>query len=62
MNDMVHNAVKAAIALFVKKADSDKKIKAEAKINNIGEELYDLSLTGFLISAISNMEDTLVDS
>ena len=57
MNAIIHKASEAAISSFVKKAKAYKKSKVEYKMNHIEEELYDLSLTVYVISTINFMED-----
>ena len=57
MNATVHQERKAAIASFVKKAKAAKKRKAEAKMNHNDKDLDDMSLTGYVISAIYGMKD-----
>ena len=61
-NTIVQKESKASVALFVKKAEDAKKMKSDAKINNIDEELDDLTLAGSVISAICSMEDIPADS
>ena len=56
MNYVVQQAIEADIYSFFKKAKSTKKKNAEAKINDIREELDYLSFTGSVISAITSME------
>ena len=62
MNTMVQQARKEAIVLFVKKSKAAKKIKAEAEIKNIDEELDGLIFTGSVLSAIYSKENTPVDN
>ena len=56
MNYVVQQAIEADIYSFFKKDKSTKKKNAEAKINDIREELDYLSFTGSVISAITSME------
>ena len=56
-NSKLHQASHTDITSFVKESNAENKIKEEVEINNIERELYDMRLTGSLISAIYRMLD-----
>ena len=62
MNAMVQKSSKAIISLFIKKYKGDNKRNSEAEMNNIKKEIYDLSLTGSVISTIYGTEDIISDT
>ena len=56
-NSKLNQASQTDITSFVKESNAENKIKEEVEINNIERELYDMRLTGSLISAIYRMLD-----